>query len=127
MEEELPEYNICPKCGRRSTPYSDTCWYCHTPFFPNLNAVDEESVQEPAEEEIETVTPCRLAEMNFAERSFAYKLLLTGEILLEFCDCDICKSAYKDLKELLNEAGADLEGDGDNIRGLTFDMSVLNL
>ena len=129
MEEELPEYNICPKCGRRSTPYSDTCWYCHTPFFPNLNAVEEETVQEPAEEDIETVTPCRLAAMNFAERSFAYKLLLNGEMLLEFCDCDICRSACKDLKELLNEAGADLEGsgDGDSIRGLTFDMSVLNI
>ncbi len=129
--EELPEYNICPKCGRRSTPYSETCWYCKTPFFGSPDDVIEDDVREsPAEEseEIETVTPCRLAEMNFAERMFAYNLLLKGEMILEFCDCDVCRSAYNDLRELLNEAGADIKADNesDSIRGITFDMSVLN-
>lgn len=126
MEEELPEYNICPKCGRRSTPYSETCWYCKTPFFKSQDETEETVQESPAEEEIETVTPCRLESMNFAERMFAYNLLLNGEMLLEFCDCEICRNAYNDLKELLNAAGAEIKDDKESLRGITFDMSVLN-
>ncbi|MBP5475509.1 MAG: hypothetical protein J6X83_04565 [Methanomicrobium sp.] len=126
MEEELPEYNICPKCGRRSTPYSETCWYCKTPFFKSQDEIEETVQESPAEEELETVTPCRLESMNFAERMFAYNLLLNGEMLLEFCDCEICRNAYNDLKELLNAAGAEIRDDTDSIRGITVDMSVLN-
>ncbi|MBN2733663.1 MAG: hypothetical protein JXQ82_02245 [Methanomicrobiaceae archaeon] len=133
--EELPEYQICPRCGKRSTPYMERCWSCGENFYPNPNAghcdKPEDDVLEKKNEQKfvpEMISPCTLEKMNFTDRMFAYSLLFRGEMIIEFCDCEICKEAFKDTIAFFRELKPDdeeimKEADDTEIKGMILDIS----
>ena len=132
--EELPEYQICPKCGKRSTPYMDKCWNCGESFYLDLNEEFSENSAgtPPAEDnrdfEPEKISPCTLDGMNFTDKMFAYSLLFRGEMILEFCGCDICEKAFRDVLAFFRESEPDSddvikEAEDTEIKGLTLDIS----
>ena len=136
--EELPEYQICPKCGKRSTPYMENCWNCGESFYGNPNAgISEDSNDIPAAEEKrefepEKISPCTLEKMNFTDKMFAYSLLFRGEMILEFCDCEICEKAFRDVLAFFRESKPDSEdvikeAEDTEIKGLILDISELGL
>lgn len=139
--EELPEYQICPKCGKRSTPYMENCWNCGQSFFVETTTIINTDKAKETEEivpgaeadfEPEKISPCRLDEMNFTDRMFAYSLLFSGEMVIEFCNCDICKEAFKESLAFFKESDPEAEeikkeAEDTEIEGMILDLSGLGL
>lgn len=137
--EELPEYQICLKCGKRSTPYMENCWNCGESFYPasNNNEAGKTEVYTAKKEEKpefipEKVSPCTIEEMNFTDRMFAYSLLFKGEMVLEFCECETCNKAFKEILAFFRESSTDdedviKEAEETEIKGLIIDISEFGL
>ncbi len=136
--EELPEYQICTKCGKRSTPYMEKCWNCGESFFADPNAgVDDfkpenQDMESKEFTEPEKISPCTLEKMSFTDKMFAYSLLFRGEMVLEFCGCTICSKAYKDTLAFFRETAPDSEeiikeAEETEIKGIILDISQLGL
>jgi len=137
--EELPEYQICLKCGKRSTPYMEQCWNCGESFYPylnnNANSKPKENItdkEEKPEFVPEKISPCKLEEMNFTDRMFAYSLLFKGEMVLEFCECETCNKAFKEIIAFFRESSTDdekviKEAEETEIKGFILDISEFGL
>lgn len=112
------------------------CWSCGTPYpgfvpekdveiySPKSNA--PESVEN---EEIETIKPCELEEMDFCKKLFAYNLLLNGELLLSFCECRKCTDSLSVLLGFVMESEPENEAVKEEIEKIDrsefkFDTSI---
>ncbi|MBN1431762.1 MAG: hypothetical protein JW931_03220 [Methanomicrobiaceae archaeon] len=108
--EEMPEYQICDKCRKRGTPNMKVCWNCGTPY-PGFSIDENVSIYNPEMDqadneviEIESVRACELEGMDFCKKLFAYNLLLNGDMVLSFCDCEKCTESLSDLLAFIMEA-----------------------
>ena len=103
--QEMPEYQICEKCGKRGTPNMEKCWNCGA-FYPGFFPEEEFPIFKPEsseDKEIETIKPCEIEDLDFSKKIFAYGLLLSGEMELEFCECDRCTKALSELLAFIME------------------------
>ncbi|WOF16609.1 hypothetical protein F1737_07830 [Methanoplanus sp. FWC-SCC4] len=134
--EEMPEYQICMKCGKRSTPYMKNCWKCGTPFFLggedysliNPNDAVKEAVEtvEPVIE-VEEIMPCKLDEMGFSDKIFAYSLMFRGDIIVKFCGCEKCRDAYRDLLAFFRECSPEDEAIIEEVNNTDFKDVAIDL
>ncbi|MBP2133853.1 hypothetical protein J2128_001807 [Methanomicrobium sp. W14] len=136
--EELPEYQICSKCGKRSTPYMDRCWNCGQPFYVETSSevahihTETEKAGENKEHEPEKISPCTLEKMGFTDKMFAYSLLFRGEMVLEFCGCERCRDIFRETLAFFREADPDNEdimneAKNTDIKGIILDISEFGL
>lgn len=128
--EEMPEYQICEKCRKRGTPNMKRCWNCGTPYpgfeseedIPVFNpGADNDDSEDIKTDEIESVRPCELESMDFCKKLFAYNLLLTGEMVLSFCDCEKCTESLSELLAFVMELQPEDESVKNEVRKIDRD------
>ena len=105
--EEMPEYQICEKCGKRGTPTMRRCWNCGA-LYPGFEEDHNISILEPIdiqsdEEEPESELLCDLEKMDLCRKIFAWDLLLKGEMVLSFCDCEKCTESLSSILAFIME------------------------
>lgn len=111
------------------------CWNCGTPYpgseidesVPIFNPETIE-IEEDVDEvvEIESIRPCELEEMDFSKKLFAYDLLLNGEMVFSFCNCDTCMKSLSELLAFIMECDPEDEAVKEEIEKIDLDEFVFD-